>query len=211
MEHILTLTESNVDVATDEQTERALPGFTQYRETIYHKYMLGRYLYSLKYLKNKTVLDCACGLGWGSFLISDYPKKLLSIDLNKNALEFAKKTWKDEELNFIQHSALDLEGLNNKFDVILAFELIEHLQISDGVKLFQQANQALTENGLMILSSSFPSSQKSARRKEQRNKFHLHIYTKEEMKDLLTKSGFSKPRFLGSFMLVAANRKNSKS
>ena len=210
MRHILRLTESNTDVDVDGEIERALPGFTRYRRSGYHRYMLGRYLHSIKYIRNRTVLDCACGLGWGSFLISDYPRELLSVDLDSKALDFANAAWQDDKFNFIQHSVLDLESLNRKFDVILGFELIEHLEFSDGAKLLEQANRVLTEDGLIILSSGFPRNSQTARMQEATNKFHLHIYTKTEMRDLLAESGFSTPRFLGSFMVVAAKCKNRK-
>jgi len=210
MKCILSLTESNTGLTAAGQIERALPGFTRYRKARHYKYMLGRYLYSLKYIRNKAALDCACGLGWGSFLISDYTRELLSIDLDKNAIDFSNSTWKSAKLNFIQHSALELDSLNRKFDVILCFELIEHLQFSDGAKLLQQANRVLAENGLIILSSWFPGTQETGQNKGLKNEFHLHLYTKEEMRDLLARSGFSKPRFLGSFMVIAANGKNSK-
>ena len=209
--HILRLTESDAGIAAAEESEQALPGFAPYRQSGYYRYMLGRYLYSIKYIRNKAVLDCACGLGWGSFLISDSPRELLSIDLDKSAIDFSSSTWKSDKLNFIQHSALDVASLNRRFDVILGFELIEHLQFSDGEKLLQQANKALAENGLIILSSWFPSNQETGQNKGLENKFHLHLYTKGEMRNLLAKSGFSEPRFLGSFMLIAAKRKDSES
>ena len=211
MKCILGLTESNSDVTADGQIERALPGFTRYYKTGYYKYMLGRYLYSVKYIEDKTVLECGCGLGWGSFLISDYAQELVSIDLDREALDFARATWKSDKLNFVEHSTLDLEGLNRKFDVILGFELIEHLHFSDGAKLLEQANRVLTEDGLIILSSGFPRSPQTARRQEATNKFHLHIYTKAEMRDLLAEKGFSMPRFLGSFMVIARTRRNNNS
>jgi len=210
IDDILRLTESDAGVAAPEESEQALPGFAPYRKSGYYKYMLGRYLYSLKHVKNKAVLDCACGLGWGSFLISGYVRELLSIDLDKHAIDFSSSTWKGRKLNFVEHSALDLESLNRKFDVVLGFELIEHFQFSDGEKLLQQANKALVENGLIILTSWFPSTRETGQSKGLENKFHLHLYTKEEMRDLLGRSGFSKPRFLGSFMIIAANGKNRK-
>jgi len=210
MRHILKLTESDAGVGDPEESEQALPGFAPYRRSGYYRYMLGRYLYSIKYIRNKVVLDCACGFGWGSFLVADYTRELLAIDLDKHAIDFSNSTWKSEKLNFVEHSVLDLENLDRKFDVILAFELIEHFQFSDGKKLLQQANDVLTENGLIILSSWFPNTQETGQGKGLENKFHLHLYTKEEMRTLLAKSGFSDPRFLGSFMVIAANGKNSK-
>ncbi|MBN2270762.1 MAG: class I SAM-dependent methyltransferase [Sedimentisphaerales bacterium] len=207
---VISLTESDVAVGVAQESEQALPGFVPYRRSGYYRYMLGRYLYSIKYLRNKVVLDCACGFGWGSFLVSDYARELLAIDLDKKAIDFSRSTWKGKKLNFVQHSALDLENLNRRFDVILGFELIEHLQSSDGEKLLQQANRVLAENGLIILSSWFPNTHETTEGIRTDNKFHLHLYTKDEIRSLLVENGYSEPRFLGSFMVIAAKAKNNK-
>jgi len=203
IDRILELNEKDVNLPEGEQEEQALPGCTKYRKSGYYKYMLSRYLYCLKYIKNKTVLDCASGLGWGSFLISDYPEKLLSIDINDDALDFAGTKWKNDKLNFIQHSVLDLESLNQKFDVILGYELIEHLELSDGRLFVEQAGSALNKGGLLVLSSFLPVRPQKARKAEKANKYHLHIYTRDEMKSFLAESGFPKVHFLGDFMVVA--------
>ena len=200
---ILKLNKESVVMNNDGQEEQALPGFTKCLQTGYYKYMFARYLYSIKYIRNKVVLDCASGLGWGSFLISKYPKKLLSIDINSIALDFANAMWNDNKLNFVRHSMLELENLNLKFDVILGYEAIEHLNLNDGRLFIKQAVQTLSENGILILSSYFPNHQKKAIETMMKNKYHLHIYTREEMKDILIENGISKIRFLGDFMIVA--------
>ena len=202
--NILKLDEKDVGLNNNEEPEQSLPGLDRHYKTGHFRYMLGRYLYSIKYIAGKSVLDCGCGLGWGSYLISDYPGAILSIDLNKAALDFANVTWRDEKLNFKQHSVLDLESLNQQFDVILAYELIEHLRFDDGKLFIKQTWKALNEKGVLILSSWFPLSQKQAQESElQKNKFHLHIYTRKEIKDLLNKAGYSKVHFWGNMMLLA--------
>jgi len=204
--NVLKFNEKDICLAEGEQEEQTLPGCTKYINSGYYKYMLSRYLYSLKYIKNKKVLDCASGLGWGSFLIADYPRKMLSIDLNDTALNFAKKTWKDNKLNFIKHSALELEKLNQDFDVVLGYELIEHLKLDDGKLFIEQVSNILSKKGILILSSFFPSKNEKARKAERLNKYHLHIYTRNEMKSFLMESGFSRICFLGDFMVVAKKR-----
>lgn len=164
--------------------------------------MLSRYLYSIKNIENKVVLDSACGLGWGSYLISDYPKEIISIDINKKALDLARTFWKDENLNFYDHSVFDLDSFHRKFDVILGMELIEHLSFELGEKYLEQCMNNLNENGIIILSSYFPETRKQAEISETENEFHLHIFTKQEIKNLCKKIGFSNVHFLGKIMVV---------
>jgi 2-polyprenyl-3-methyl-5-hydroxy-6-metoxy-1,4-benzoquinol methylase len=200
---ILRLDETDVGLANGEEPEQSLPGLDRYYKTNYYQYMLGRYLYSIKYIAGKSVLDCGCGFGWGSYLISDYPGTILSIDLNKAALDFANATWKDEKLNFKRHSVLDLESLNQQFDVILAYELIEHLRFDDGELFIKKTGKVLNKKGVLILSSWFPLSQKRGQKSELQNEYHLHIYARKEIGDLLNKAGYSKVRFLGHVMVLA--------
>lgn len=206
---ILSLTESDAGVGVAQEFEQALPGFAPYRRSGYYRYMLGRYLYAIKYIRNKAVLDCACGFGWGSFLVCDHAQELLAIDIDKKAIDFSSSAWKVKNLEFVEHSVLDLEGLNRRFDVILCFELIEHLQFSDGERLLEQANKVLSENGWIIFSSWFPRTGEIGQNKGLDNKFHLHLYTKEEMRTLLARNGYSELRFLGSFMAIAAKGRNN--
>ncbi len=50
-----------------------------------------RYIKSLSYVKNKDVLDCACGIGWGSYLIANVgANHVTSVDLSEEAISAAK-------------------------------------------------------------------------------------------------------------------------
>lgn len=202
IKNILKYDESDVNLNSINQEEQALPGFLKYKKIKYHKYMFGRYLYSIKYLKTKTILDSGCGFGWGSYLISKYPKEILSIDIDKEALDFARNHWKDKKLNFRNHSVLDLDSLHKKFDVILGMELIEHLTFDQGNKYLEQCMRNLNENGVILLSSYFSENRKQAEMSQKKNNFHLHIFTKQEIKDICKKMGFSNVNFLGDFMVV---------
>ncbi|MEA3489049.1 MAG: methyltransferase domain-containing protein [Candidatus Omnitrophota bacterium] len=204
IKNILKYNEGSINLPEGEQEEQALPGSQKYLKTGYYKYMLGRYLYSLPHIRNKVVLDSGCGLGWGSYLICGYPEKLISIDIDAGSLDFAEKTWKDDKLEFIKSSALDMDRLNRKFDVILGFEMIEHLAYSEGKVYLEKTSANLREKGKLILSSYFPRTEEQARKAEKGNKYHRHIYTREEMKNILKKNGFSKIQFIGSLMLITS-------
>jgi len=186
-----------------DQEEQALPGFSKYLKTGYFKYMIGRYLFAIKFIKGKKVLDTGSGLGWGTYLISDYPLKVMGIDINRKAVEFSKKHWKNKLLSFKKFSVLDLEKLPGKYDVVLGYEIIEHLNYKDAEKYIAQISAVLKDNGILIMSSSFPMNKSVAKKLEKKNVFHKHIYTKEEIKFICLKYGLSNLKFLGNFMLIA--------
>jgi 2-polyprenyl-3-methyl-5-hydroxy-6-metoxy-1,4-benzoquinol methylase len=203
VEAILKLSESDINLSTDEQEEQALPGMKKYLQNGWYKYMLGRYLFSIKYVKNKRVLDTACGLGWGSYLISDYPQSLISVDIDDKSLNFARKKWKSNKMEFKHLSILELSKLENKFDMVLGYEVIEHLTYKDGETYIQEIGKVLDSKGRLILSSYFPNLEEEARISEKKNKFHPHIYTKSEMNSILGKNKFHKIKYYGDLIITA--------
>jgi len=188
---------------SDSQEEQALPGLDKYIKSSWYKYMLGRYLFSIKYIKNKNVLDAGCGLGWGTYLISDYPKELIGIDIDEKSLKFAKEKWHDKKIKFKKQSVTKLNKLKTTFDVVLGYELIEHLSYKDGEKYINEVSSVLIPTGRIILSSYFSESKRKAIASEKRNRFHLHIYTKNEIKNILKKNGFCKIKFYGDLIVTA--------
>lgn len=200
---ILSLDEKSIGYEDKIELEQALPGFSRYRRTGYFRYMLARYLYCLPYISRKRCLDAACGLGWGSYLIAGSASKITAIDLDPAVVEQAKKLWPNDNINFKVLSVTHLSGLGEIYDVILGFELIEHLRFEDGKVFLNQSFDCLSQNGTLILSSFFPSHPEQARREEKNNPYHLHIYTKAEIHDLLSKCGFRNIAIIGKSMLIA--------
>jgi len=203
IDFILQYNEKNLNLSQYDQEEQALPGFTKYKKNNWYRYMFGRYIFSLKYIQTKNVIDTACGAGWGSYLISDFPSSIDSIDINDNALNFAKKTWDSNKLNFMSHSILEIDKLNKEYDVVLSYEVIEHLKYDDGVIYLQQISKSLSQNGYLIMSSYFPLLKKDALKEMKKNKYHLYIYTKKEIIKLLKDNGFRNVKFYGDLIIRA--------
>lgn len=205
IDKILSYNEKDVGfLSIDKQgnLEAGLPGYSQTVGSGYYKYMLGRYLYAIKYIKRKSVLDAGCGLGWGAYLISEYPSELIAIDINKKSIDFADKNWNDKKVTFRHNSILDLNSIKKTFDAILNFEVIEHLKLDEGKLFLEQVYTNLRKRGVLILSSSFPDSSADAKLVQSRNEFHLKIYSKKELKKYAREVGFRRVLFVGNNIAV---------
>ena len=89
-----------------------------------------RYLFSLKFLKNKKlVLDIACGSGYGTKLLAKNDQNFVyGVDILKEAVKYAIKNNYLKNIKYLTGSALNLSMFkNNYFDAIVSFETIEHL------------------------------------------------------------------------------------
>ena len=150
-------------------------------ESLFH---LHRYLIASKFVKNKIVLDIACGEGYGTFILSKKAKKIWGADIDKNTIEQARKKYQNKKINFIQANATDLPFEKNFFDVIVSFETIEHLSKENGIKFLTQIKKTLKKGGTLILST--PNKERTLF-SSYKNVFHLYEYYQDELVDMLKK------------------------
>lgn len=147
-----------------------------------------RYFFCAELCKNKTVLDIACGSGYGSYILAQSgAKKVYGIDNDgKNVIE-AKKEYFDKKITFIMSDAHSIPLNSSAIDIIVSLETIEHLEKPK--KFLEEAYRLLKPDGLLILST--PNRETSY----EDNPFHLKEYTFIELDKLLTK--FPDRKFYG--------------
>ena len=147
----------------------------------------GRYRLACKFIeRNSIVLDCACGVGYGSFILARESKagKVLAFDKEKKAIEFAKKYYAETK---ITHEACDIFSSRlpeHYFDCIVSFETLEHV---NGEALLDLFSSKLKRKGLLLIST--PNQERMPFNKKQ-FPFHLRHYTPSEFEALLTKCDF---------------------
>lgn len=202
VELILSYNSDNVDILSEE--ERAFPGNKNFYESGYYKTMLKRYFFAADYFcKRKKVLDTCCGLGWGTYIVSHYAKEVTAFDVDRDVIDFCKKQWPHRRLNWLVGDALNLGELaNGKFDVALGMETIEHFTQENGRRYVEQTSRALKKNGIFIGTSAFPETPEEAENLCKRNPYHLHIFTHDEMSDILGEY-FSEYVIINNWMFIA--------
>lgn len=156
------------------------------------------YFYQLevlrKFLKNSfRILDVGCGVGTIDFLLAKEGKKVVGIDVSKNAINICKKNSKflkvDQNTTFIKDNFLQTKKIKGKFDSILCFEVLEHL--NNEILALKKFKQLLNKNGILII--SVPSSNSILYKSEVLKKFdkevgHLRRYTPELIFNLINKN-----------------------
>ncbi|MCK4661636.1 MAG: class I SAM-dependent methyltransferase [Bacteroidales bacterium] len=72
----------------------------------------------------KNILEVGCGRGGGLSYINRYlfPNKVTGIDLNKKAIEFCKKFYKEKNNTFLQANAQKLPFKDSSFEVVINIE-----------------------------------------------------------------------------------------
>lgn len=147
---------------------------------------IARYHFAIYYAKGR-VLDFACGSGFGSNIIASAAKKeiteLIAIDIDKDAITYAKSKYYHPLVTFQQENAVDpiLPQKLGQFDVIVSFETLEH--IAEEKEFLENIYQMLKPGGTLVISTPFG----QGRGMPTNEPFHVHQLTKDEFHELFSR------------------------
>lgn len=140
-----------------------------------------RYAMACEFIKDKVVLDLACGEGYGTNLMSEYASGIIGIDISETTINHARTKYRKDNLNFICASAIKTTLDNHSVDVVVSFETIEHLVEQE--EMLEEIVRVLIPSGLLIISS--PDKKFYLDQTGNVNEFHLKELYFHEFKKLL--------------------------
>lgn len=141
-----------------------------------HKWGFWRYVKALDYIqKDYTVMDLGCGCGYGSHILSHKADEVIAIDNRDEVIRFAKKYHNKPNINY---KFKDVFLLNEKVDLVVAFEVIEHIKNTKKVlKLISELTDRLI---LTVPHITCPKI----------SKYHYRHFSKTDIDKLLRNIGF---------------------
>lgn len=157
--------------------EQFIPGISKKRLADEH---VERYKYALNFARNRTVLDIACGTGYGAYELAKEAQMVIGVDLSRESIDYAKTNYDAENLEYLNASATDELFAENTFDLICSFETIEHLDQPDRSNYLNNLAKWLKPNGILLLSTpnkiiTSPFTKKPL------NKYHVLEYSKTDL------------------------------
>lgn len=131
--------------------ERLEPANTAEWSQFGHQH-LQRYRFALEHIEGPRVLDLACGVGYGSYVLSQSRgREVTGIDLDPKAVAYGRNHYHNAGLRLIQGDALKWENDGAPFDTIVSFETIEHLP--DPVAFVTRIAGLVRADGLLLISA----------------------------------------------------------
>jgi SAM-dependent methyltransferase len=113
---------------------------------------LQRYEFALPYCRGRTVVDLACGCGYGAYcLAKNSANSVVGLDRNQEAIEYANRNYRLPNLTFRQYEWNPADPPHTSVDVIVSFETIEHLQ--DPLAFVAWIAKSLTSEGAFLVSA----------------------------------------------------------
>jgi len=160
--------------------ERVIPG--EVDADLFNEHW-ARYLFAQQFAAGKNALDAACGSGYGSALLAATAASVVGVDVAPDAVEYARRRYGSEKAAFAQADCLALPFAPGQFDLIVAFEIIEHLQDAEG--FLRELKRVLAPAGLLLLST--PNRLYYTEDRGEVNPFHAREFSYSEFAELMGK------------------------
>lgn len=144
-----------------------------------------RYLFAGVHARNRSVLDLACGTGYGSKILAQSgAREVTGVDLSEAALEEGQRLHAHERVRLLQGDAFH-PPVDGPFDIVVSFETIEHLPSPE--ELLNVMARLVATDGAFICSTpdravSNPGTTKLDRPS---NPYHLMELDRAEFRDEL--------------------------
>jgi SAM-dependent methyltransferase len=139
---------------------------------------LERYIFAAEFIHSEdTVVDVACGTGYGTRLLGEKAKIAIGVDISSKAIEYAKQ---NNNMINVKFFVGDFFGHSCKADIIVSFETIEHLKNASQTTILQRLDNIA---GKKII-GSVPYMEE-----EKNNIYHTHFKLDEKWFDFFKVKG----------------------
>lgn len=116
-----------------------------------HANHIKAYDFVAPHCKGKKVLNVGCFIGYGETRIFSQAKEIIAIDSDEKALEFAHQNRFIPNAKFEKVDARQLPFYNKTFDIVIAFQLIEHISPTEVHSFLLEVRRVLKEKGLLFI------------------------------------------------------------
>jgi SAM-dependent methyltransferase len=142
---------------------------------------LERYQFAQQYVRDRHVVDCACGTGYGAELLaSSGARSVLGVDISEEAIAFARQHHAHRSLEYRVDDAMEFQPARRP-EVWVTLETVEHLPDPSGY--LRTVHRRMAPGGILI--ASVPTTVST-----DGNPYHLTDFSRKSWCHLLTRSGF---------------------
>ena len=144
---------------------------------------LHRYFVCLDLVVGKSVVDIACGEGYGSYLLAGSAESVVGIDIEPECISHAKNKHNKDNLTFLLGSCDKIPVDSQSVDIVISFETIEHHDRHE--EMISEIKRILKPSGVLIISS--PNRLTYSDIPNYQNPFHVKELYYDELSQLLNK------------------------
>ena len=159
--------------------ERIVPGSVN--DDLLNEHLC-RYGFAQLLVEERVVLDIGSGVGYGAKILAEEASRVVAVDLSEEAVRYAGSEYAAGNIEMVVGDAQDLPLASDSVDVVVSFELVEHLQSQQAHLL--EISRVLKPEGLTVIST--PNRVFYSQESNQANPFHTREFDFQEFYAFLT-------------------------
>jgi SAM-dependent methyltransferase len=163
--------------------ERVIPGLVDPNLLNEH---LARYrfaaFFAARFGGRQTILDAGCGSGYGTVELGP-AASIVALDLSADAVTHASHTFSRPGVHFLQGTCEALPFADGSFDLLVAFEVIEHIE--GWREMLAEARRVLRPAGILLVSTPNRAYYAESRAAAGPNPYHVHEFEYLEFESAL--------------------------
>lgn len=137
-----------------------------------------RYHFAARWAAGRSVLDVACGEGYGSALLAKVAAHVTGVDVSAEAIEHARRTYGSAaNLEFVRASCTRLPFADASAELAVSFETLEH--IGGQREFLDELARVLRPDGVLVLSC--PNKVEYSDQRDYANEFHVRELYRDEL------------------------------
>ena len=127
------------------------------------KNLNGRLLACANFVNNndinkKNILDIGCGFGWCELnFLSRGAREITATEKSEDDLKTVKNNVDNQKVKLIVCDATNLPFINDKFDTVVMWDVIEHIAKKTESKMFFEVHRVLKSGGHFYISTPYAS------------------------------------------------------
>jgi len=110
------------------------------------------YKHAERFTSSKTVLDLGCGTGYGIHELSTKAMNTIGVDIWKEGIYYCHQKY-GEKTSFLMASGLNLPVKDDCIDLIVSFQVIEHIDPEMIIEYLKEIKRVLKDSGIFMVST----------------------------------------------------------
>jgi len=102
---------------------------------------------------NKKVLEIGCGSGYGADYLSKSASSVIGVDISPGGIAGCQDKYGKENLDFVEADGLKLPFESGSFDVVVSFQVIEHIAPKNVLNYLSEIKRVLNSDGVFLVST----------------------------------------------------------
>lgn len=137
-------------------------------------------------VQGKNILEVGFGEGYGSYFLAQYASSVIAIDVQDELVAYAQEKYTKENLHFKRYDGRSFPFKNALFDVVVSFQVIEHIHPKDVYSYIKEIRRVLQDGGVLCITTANRLIRLSYGQTPW-NKFHFREYDPDELRNLFEK------------------------